>query len=100
MGRKARARRSSETVAPKRLEPSVVDIWALRLTVALAVFLSAAMIVSVLFPIPGLHERWKLALLGAAEVFILLRAYLAIRTQSWIEAAMWIAVFAIILLSL
>lgn len=78
----------------------MVDIWALRLTVALAVVLAAAMVVGVLFPMPGLHEGWKLALLGAAEVFILLRAYIAFRTRNRIEAAMWIAVFSIILLSL
>jgi len=99
MGRKARARRSSKAAAPRRFEPSIVDIWALRLTGALAVFLSAAMIVSVLFPIRGLNERWMLALLGAAELFILLRAYIAFRVQSWIEAATWIMIFAMILLS-
>lgn len=77
-----------------------MDTWALRLTVTLALFLAAAMIVSVLFPIPDLNERWKLALLGVVEVFILLRAYIAFRTKNWIEATMWIAVFAIILLAL
>ncbi|HEX8394395.1 MAG TPA: hypothetical protein VF665_18765 [Longimicrobium sp.] len=100
MGRKARARRALKQTAPERLVPSAVDIWALRLTVTLALLLGAAMVVGVLFPIPTLPETWKLALLGAVEVFFLLRAYLAFRARARIELAMWLLVFAIVLLSM
>jgi hypothetical protein len=100
MGRKARKREASKAAGHQRLVLTVVDIWVLRLTTALAVLLGTAMVVGVLFPMPGLHEGWKLALLGAAEVFILLRAYLAFRAQARMEVALWVMGFTIVLLSL
>jgi hypothetical protein len=99
MGRKARARRALKTAVPEYGPPSAMDIWALRLTGALAVLLGAAMVVGVLFPIPILPEGWNIALLCAVEVFFLLRAYIAFRARARIEMAMWIMLFGIVLLA-
>jgi hypothetical protein len=89
------ARRRSSSRAPRR-----IDVWVVGLTTLLAYVFMLAMAVAILFPNLDVHEGWKLALLYAAEVFLLLRAYIAFRARSTIEGVMFVMIFLIVLAAL
>lgn len=89
------ARRRSRSGAPRR-----IDIWIVGLTTLLAYVFVLAMAVAILFPNLDVHEGWKLALLYAAEVFFLLRAYIAFKHRSTMEGVLFIVIFLIVLAAL
>jgi hypothetical protein len=80
---------------------SRLDRWALRLTVFLAYSFMLIAVCVTLFPrLGGVGEGWALVLLGLAELFLLLRAYIAFRVNSALEGTFFVAIFLMVLVAM